>query len=104
MNDTRLFASHSTSGGGFQPGAIEHAAPSLAGMAITNAQIANAALFLFTNFPPGLVLQHQIYLARGANVVLFWFTIVPARSTRLPLVTTRNSAPSRFRAVLGKAE
>jgi hypothetical protein len=52
MNDTGLFASHSTNGGGFQPEAIEHAAPSLAGMAISNAHIANAALFLFTDFPP----------------------------------------------------
>src|ERR1700704_11598 len=43
---------------------------------------------------PALALQRQFYLARGANVVLFRFTIVPARGNRLPLVTTRNSAPS----------
>src|SRR5215475_15139305 len=52
MNDTGLFASHSTSGAGFQPGAIEHATPSLAGLATSNAHIANAALFLFTDVPP----------------------------------------------------
>jgi hypothetical protein len=88
MNDTRLFASHSTSGGGFQPGAIEHAAASLAGMAITSAHIANAALFLFTDFLPGLALQRQVYLARGPNVVLL-YSIVPAHGSGLPWMTSK---------------
>jgi hypothetical protein len=34
---------------------------------------------------PALALQRQFYLARGANVILFRFTIVPAGGTRLPI-------------------
>jgi hypothetical protein len=52
MKDTGLFASHSTSGGGVQPGATEHAETSLARMATSSVHIANAGRFLLIDFPP----------------------------------------------------
>jgi hypothetical protein len=101
MNDTGLFASHSTSGGGFQPGAIEHAAPSLAGMAKSNAHIANAALFLFTDFPPGTGSAAPVLPGKRPERCSAPIYGCACRDTRL-LLTTRNSAPSRFKSTSKK--